>query len=291
MKDSNLIDPLLDKKNNGKSSNLIIQEIATSSYNVSRIIDNSKIKETIQIKSIILGNSSVGKTSILFRLYNERFLKNDEIANNYEFNNINVQIKETKIDISFVDIPSKNIFDGVMEKNSISCELFILVYSIDDENSFNYLNYWMKEIKRFYNEKNPIILLLGNKIDNIQERKIDKNQAEKFCEDNDIDLFEEVSAKNGDNIEEIFNKCFIKIYKNYYTIKNKSKMPIKSSSEMAFEMSKSIIGKKDFIKQNDSCCSRLIIILIIIDSFLLVILVLLIIKYGLFVFAYIFNIF
>ena len=86
MKDDSLHESLLDKKTDVKTSNRIIQEISTSSYNVSRLIDNSKIKETIQIKSIILGNSSVGKTSILFRLYNNRFLKNDEIPNNYEFN-------------------------------------------------------------------------------------------------------------------------------------------------------------------------------------------------------------
>ncbi len=174
-------------------------------------------------------------------------------------------------------------------EKTLPCELFILVYSIDDENSFNYLNYWMKEIKRFYNEKNPIILLLGNKIDNIQERKIDKNQAEKFCEDNDIDLFEEVSAKNGDNIEEIFNKCFIKIYKNYYKVKNKLNVPIKSSSEMAFEVSKSLNPNIIPIKANNSCFRKLRNILIITDLFLLLMLVLLIVKYGFLAFAYLFN--
>ena len=290
MKDDSLHESLLDKKTDVKTSNRIIQEISTSSYNVSRLIDNSKIKETIQIKSIILGNSSVGKTSILFRLYNNRFLKNDEISNNYEFNNINIQIKETKIEISFVDIPSKNTFDEFMGKNALSCELFILVYSIDDEESFNNLNYWKKEIKKYLNEKNRIILLLGNKLDNIEERKVSKNQAKKFSDDNDIDFFEEISAKNGDNIEKIFNDCFIKIYKNYYKLKNKSKAPIKSSSEMAFEVSKSLIPNLIPIKANNPCFGKLRNILIIIDLFLLLILVLLIVKYGFFAFAYLFNI-
>ena len=290
MKDDSLHESLLDKKTDVKTSNRIIQEISTSSYNVSRLIDNSKIKETIQIKSIILGNSSVGKTSILFRLYNNRFLKNDEISNNYEFNNINIQIKETKIEISFVDIPSKNTFDEFMGKNALSCELFILVYSIDDEESFNNLNYWMKEIKKYISEKNPIILLLGNKLDNIEERKVSTNQAKKFSNDNDIDFFEEISAKNGDNIDKIFNECFIKIYKNYYKVKNKSNGPIKTSSEMAFEVSKSLNPNSILIKANNSCFNKLRNILIITDLFLLLILVLLIVKYGFFAFAYLFNI-
>ena len=290
MKDDSLHESLLDKKTDVKTSNRIIQEISTSSYNVSRLIDNSKIKETIQIKSIILGNSSVGKTSILFRLYNNRFLNNDEISNNYEFNNINIQIKETKIEISFVDIPSKNTFDEFMGKNALSCELFILVYSIDDEESFNNLNYWKNEIKKYFNEKNPIILLLGNKLDNIEERKVSTNQAKKFSNDNDIDFFEEISAKNGDNIDKIFNECFIKIYKNYYKVKNKSNGPIKTSSEMAFEVSKSLNPNSIPIKANNSCFNKLRNILIITDLFLLLILVLLIVKYGFFAFAYLFNI-
>ena len=293
MKDDSLHESLLDKKTDVKTSNRIIQEISTSSYNVSRLIDNSKIKETIQIKSIILGNSSVGKTSILFRLYNNRFLKNDEISNNYEFNNINIQIKETKIEISFVDIPSKNTFDEFMGKNALSCELFILVYSIDDEESFNNLNYWKNEIKKYFNEKNPIILLLGNKLDNIEERKVSTNQAKKFSNDNDIDFFEEISAKNGDNIDKIFNECFIKIYKNYYKVKNKSNVldvAFISNSEMAFEVSKSLNPNIISIKANNSCFRKLRNILIITDLFLLLILVLLIVKYGFLAFAYLFNI-
>ena len=293
MKDDSLHESLLDKKTDVKTSNRIIQEISTSSYNVSRLIDNSKIKETIQIKSIILGHSSVGKTSILFRLYNNRFLKNDEISNNYEFNNINIQIKETKIEISFVDIPSKNTFDEFMGKNALSCELFILVYSIDDEESFNNLNYWMKEIKKYISEKNPIILLLGNKLDNIEERKVSTNQAKKFSNDNDIDFFEEISAKNGDNIDKIFNECFIKIYKNYYKVKNKSNVldvAFISNSEMAFEVSKSLNPNIISIKANNSYFRKLRNILIITDLFLLLILVLLIVKYGFLAFAYLFNI-
>ena len=290
MKDDSLHESLLDKKTDVKTSNRIIQEISTSSYNVSRLIDNSKIKETIQIKSIILGNSSVGKTSILFRLYNNRFLKNDEISNNYEFNNINIQIKETKIEISFVDIPSKNTFDEFMGKNALSCELFILVYSIDDEESFNNLNYWKNEIKKYFNEKNPIILLLGNKLDNIEERKVSTNQAKKFSNDNDIDFFEEISAKNGDNIDKIFNECFIKIYKNYYKVKNELNVAIINSSEMAFEVSKSLNPNIISIKANNSCFRKLRNILIITDLFLLLMLVLLIVKYGFLAFAYLFNI-
>ncbi len=174
-------------------------------------------------------------------------------------------------------------------EKTLPCELFILVYSIDDEESFNNLNYWMKEIKKYISEKNPIILLLGNKLDNIEERKVSTNQAKKFSNDNDIDFFEEISAKNGDNIDKIFNECFIKIYKNYYKVKNKLNVPIKSSSEMAFEVSKSLNPNIIPIKANNSCFRKLRNILIITDLFLLLILVLLIVKYGFLAFAYLFN--
>ena len=60
---------------------------------------------------------------------------------------------------------------------------------------------------------------MGNKFDNQEKREVNTNESEKFKEDNQFDFFEEVSAKNGTNINNIFKKIIQQIYKNNEILK------------------------------------------------------------------------
>ena len=132
----------LNDSNDNLEINSLIQKISTTPFDISMNIDeNIKYNETLNSKAIILGNSSVGKTSILFRLLKNRFPEKYEL-NEFKFDTIKFQIRinalniTSKIELNIIDIPSKNKYDEFMEKNSSSCEIFIFVYSIDDLESF-----------------------------------------------------------------------------------------------------------------------------------------------------------
>ena len=99
----------------------------------------------------------------------------------------------------------------------------IIVYSINDIQSFNNLNTWLNILRE--NSKDCLIYLIGNKID--LERKVDKETAEKFKRDYELNYFSEISAKNGFGVEQMINQIAIAIYekekKDNKDLKNQGK--------------------------------------------------------------------
>lgn len=87
----------------------------------------------------------------------------------------------------------------------------VLTYDITDERSYSDLDYWYKQISNSFfisedfSKSEVVIMLVGNKSDMEQARKISKQKGLEYAEKNKI-AFYEVSAKDGTNIELIFMK-------------------------------------------------------------------------------------
>ena len=77
------------------------------------------------------------------------------------------------------------------------------------------LNKWIYDIKKINETQSPIIVLIGNKKDRIDERKISKDEIENYCKNNDIENYFETSAKTGDSIHELFKEVVRKLYIKY----------------------------------------------------------------------------
>lgn len=79
-----------------------------------------------------------------------------------------------------------------------------IVYDISNKESFNNLNYWLNNVKQWSNENIPLILI-GNKCDLNDERKVQKDEGVNYARENNIAFFE-TSAKENINITEMFEK-------------------------------------------------------------------------------------
>ena len=79
-----------------------------------------------------------------------------------------------------------------------------VVYDISNKESFNNLNYWLNNVKQWSNENIPLILI-GNKCDLNDERKVQKDEGVNYARENNIAFFE-TSAKENINITEMFEK-------------------------------------------------------------------------------------
>lgn len=100
----------------------------------------------------------------------------------------------------------------------------MMVYSIDNQDSFNNIDSWLKEIK---NESNPDVkvFLIGNKTDLEEKRRVNKERAEEFANDNKLDLAMETSAKTGFNARNVFIEAAKCLYKENLKYKDKMSRP------------------------------------------------------------------
>ena len=166
-------------------------------------------------KAVISGNPSVGKTSIIKYEIDNIFEQEIKSTLVFEHFSKNYKIGEKVIRLQIWDTCGEETYENLMKTFYRSALCIFIVFSLDDENSFLNLNKWIFDVKNINDNESSIIVLIGNKKDNISERKITKEDIEKFCKKNDIDTYFETSAKNGDSIHELFKEVLKKLYIRY----------------------------------------------------------------------------
>ena len=162
-------------------------------------------------KVLLLGDSSVGKTCFLLRYCDRTFqeahlstigldyrLKTMTLKNN---KNIKLQIWDTAGQDRFRAL-TKNYYKGA---NGI-----ILIYDISTTQTFENVKVWINQIKEEANA-NVIIYLVGNKIDLPKDKRtVSEEEGQKLADEYKF-LFKEASAKEGTNVNEIFQELVEKI--------------------------------------------------------------------------------
>lgn len=154
-------------------------------------------------KLLLIGESNVGKTSIILR-YVENEFKTSGISTlgvdvKYKF----VSLDNIKIRLDIWDTAGQERFRGLAKNYFRGAHAFILVYDITDKDSFYKLKGWINDAKEKI-ENEYKMFVVGNKKDCSNERKIEFEALKEFSKKYDVS-FLEVSAKTGEGIEELFN--------------------------------------------------------------------------------------
>ena len=173
------------------------------------------MEEEIVYKVLLLGDSSVGKTCFLLRYCDMSFqdvhlstigldyrLKSMTLKNN---KNIKLQIWDTAGQDRFRAI-TKNYYKGA---NGI-----ILIYDVTNMQTYENVKNWISQIKEEANP-NVIIYLVGNKIDVPDDQRLVKAEdGQKIADEFNLP-FNEASAKDGTNVNEIFQELLEQIDEKY----------------------------------------------------------------------------
>ena len=167
------------------------------------------------LKAVISGNSGVGKTSLVKYEINNQFEPDNKTTLVLEHFSKNYKICDKVIRIQIWDTCGNETYEEVMKNFYHSALCIFVVFSLDDENSFLGLNKWIIDIKTMNENESPLIVLIGNKKDKVNERKISKEEIEKYCKKNDIDTYFETSARTGESIHELFKDIVKKLYMKY----------------------------------------------------------------------------
>ena len=183
-------------------------------------ISNPKKKEIKKLKIILIGELGVGKSSLINRYVDNKFVKPPEEAE-LKIKNIDVD-DNTVAELSINDTTNEEKLGKITKNYYKDAHGAIIVFDLTNKPSFNKVKFWLKEINS--NAPRDIVLcLLGNKSELTTERNVAYEDAKDIAGDN---LYYEVSAKTGNNVSLAFEQLMYEIIeKQNEEIDNPDKVP------------------------------------------------------------------
>ena len=233
-----------EQKDNSNNDNVKLDERNDSSFDEKDDEQNLKL---VEYKIILVGDSGVGKTSILKKFINNEFNEDIKCTINIDFFSKSIKIdKNLYTNLKIYDTAGQEKYRALIKNYYQGTDGIILVFDLTNENSFNKLKSWINEVSD--NTEKAQIILVGNKADLI-ERKIDEETAENFAKQRDIKYIE-TSAKEGTNILLLFEELALDI--------NKKKQNDSSVVELehvdTYVFRRREINKEIKNKKENKCC-------------------------------------
>ena len=137
------------------------------------------------LKYIIIGDSSVGKSSIMVKYIHGGFDEEFKTTIGVEFGSKNIIIKEKIYRVQIWDTAGEETFRSITRsyyKNSVCA---FVVYDVTNKNTFSNVKNWVDDCKK-QTPKNVLMILVGNKIDLEDKREVSFEEGENFAKDNSI---------------------------------------------------------------------------------------------------------
>lgn len=153
-------------------------------------------------KLLIAGDGGVGKTTLVDRYVNGTFRDNTRITLGVQFMVKRLNINDNPIDLQIWDFGGEDRFRFILPAYCTGAHGAIFMYDVTNPSSLYHLNDWLS-VLRNKNGKFPIIIG-GTKIDLDHNRKIQLEEAVSEANKFGISGVIEVSAKTGQNVDELF---------------------------------------------------------------------------------------
>ena len=169
------------------------------------------MSEDIVYKVLLLGDSSVGKTCFLLRYCDKSFQDAHLSTIGLDYRLKTMTLKSGKnIKLQIWDTAGQDRFRAITKNYYKGANGIILIYDVTNVQTFENVKNWISQIKEEANP-NVVIYLAGNKIDIPQEERAVKTEEGKEIADEYKLQFKETSAKDGINVNEVFQELVEKI--------------------------------------------------------------------------------
>lgn len=155
-----------------------------------------------QFKLVLLGESAVGKSSLVLRFVKGQFHEFQESTIGAAFLTQTVCLDDTTVKFEIWDTAGQERYHSLAPMYYRGAQAAIVVYDITNADTFSRAKTWVRELQR---QARPdiVIALAGNKSDLGARRTVEYEEANAYAEENGL-LFLETSAKNANNVNEIF---------------------------------------------------------------------------------------
>ena len=196
------------------------------------------------IRVLTIGYTDVGKTSIILRFTKNQF--NDKYVSTMgiDFKSKTLEIDKNSVKITVFDTAGQEKYKGIVKSFYNKANGILLTFDLSNKESFSRLDYWVEELKEHIASNELYILLVGNKKDK-KEREVTFEEAQQYAENNNFGGYFEVSAKDGEGI----NEMFINVAKG-----SLKKILNKNEDENNTSIQLSLSNAKVSQQKNNKCC-------------------------------------
>ena len=173
----------------------------------------------LSFKMIVIGDSGVGKSCLTTKAVKNTFEEFYQATIGFEFLTFNLKMNDTVVKLQIWDTCGQEVYRSLISNFYRNSSLAVLLYAIDNRESFINAENWLKELK---GQASPDvkIMIVGNKCDLEDERKVSFDEVKEFKEKNHLDFFMETSAKTGFNVKNFLIEAAEILYKDYLVNKN-----------------------------------------------------------------------
>ena len=189
--------------------------------------------EDLTFRIITLGNSGVGKTSIIKRFVYEQYSQDalHTIGMMTAYKDIKLKNGKT-IKLKIIDTAGQEKYHSLTKSYYKNADGVFFVFALDNLNSFENIEEWLKDFNENHDKENDKFnipkYLIGNKCDvELDEIEVERKLIEKLQKDKNIEHYEAVSAKNNKNIDKIFDEISEMIFQIYLKNGTKEQKKIK----------------------------------------------------------------
>ena len=162
---------------------------------------------------MLLGDGQVGKTSLILKLTGNEFNDSQLTTVGKESYIYQAKLHGYDLKMKIWDTAGQERFKSMSVQVIKNSDAVILVYAINDKNTFGALDTWISKLNDTMDISKKPIILVGNKSD-LDERQVSYEEGKKYAESKGFNFYE-TSAKTGENVGEAFNDIFEQLYKTF----------------------------------------------------------------------------
>ena len=207
-----------------------------------------------KLKTILVGESQVGKTSIITQYIRQSFDEEYLPTISADKSIKDLIIEKQPLTLEIWDTAGQEIYRNVNKIFMKNAKIALLVYDITSKESFDSLDSWYNQICENNDKENIIIGVVGNKSDLYEERVIEENEGQNYAVRIN-GIWGETSAMDFDSVNSFFEKLAIA-----YLNKEKQKQKTTSNEKIKEDNNNTVkIEKENHVdnnkkKEKGGCC-------------------------------------
>lgn len=152
-------------------------------------------------KVVFLGDSSVGKTTIISQIMFGQSKDNQSATIGIDFFAKNITVGTETVRIQMWDTAGQEQYRSVIPSYLRDSAIAVIIYDITNQESFEHIDLWVKMVQ---DVSKPAIIIVGNKTDLEEIRAVPEEDGQKIAQTYNAD-FVETSAKKPSNMDKLLD--------------------------------------------------------------------------------------